>query len=277
MRDIVESYRISFRRSCGLVELRRASWYYRSRAKDQTVLIMRLKELAITRIRFGYLRLHELLRREGWKVNHKRVYRLYCLLGLQVRIRRKTKRASHVRVPLGAPETSNEHWSMDFVSDMLDNGRRFRALTVVDKFSRECPAVEADFSLTARKVILCLDRLKVTRGLPKVITVDNGSEFYSREMDSWAYRNGVQLDFIRPGKPVENAFIESFNGRLRDECLNVNLFFSLDDAREKIEAWRVDYNTLRPHSSIGNLAPEEYAKTHKKGLQKDGTFYLKTV
>jgi putative transposase len=238
---------------------------------------MRLRELAITRIRFGYLRLHELLRREGWMVNHKRVYRLYCLLGLQVRIRRKTKRASHVRVPLGVPETPNEHWSMDFVSDMLDNGRRFRALTIVDNFSRECPAVEADFSLTARKVILCLDGIKATRGLPKAIRVDNGSEFYSREMDSWAYRNGVQLDFIRPGKPVENAFIESFNGRLRDECLNANLFFSIEDARTKLEAWRVDYNTQRPHSSIGNLAPEEYARIHKKGLQKAGTFNLESV
>ena len=277
MREIVESYRIAFRRSCGLIELNRTTWYYQSRAKDQTALIMRLKELAMARIRFGYLRLHELLRREGWRVNRKRVYRLYVMLELQLRIRRKTKRASHVRVPLGVPETPNEHWSMDFVSDCLDNGRRFRALTVVDNFSRECPAVEADFSLTANKVISCLDRLKATRGLPKAIRVDNGSEFYSREMDSWAYRNGVQLDFIRPGKPVENAFIESFNGRLRDECLNANLFFSIEDARQKLEAWRIDYNTQRPHSSIGNLAPEEYARKHKNGLQKAKTFYLKTV
>jgi putative transposase len=157
VREIVECYRIAFRRSCGLIELGRSSWYYRAHGQDQTALIMRLRELAVARIRFGYLRLHELLRREGWKVNHKRVYRLYCLLGLQVRIRRKTKRASHVRVPLGVPETPNEHWSMDFVSDMMDNGRRFRALTVVDNFSRECPTVEADFSLTARKVISCLD------------------------------------------------------------------------------------------------------------------------
>lgn len=259
------------------MEFRRASFYYQSHAKDQTPLMMRLKELAMTRVRFGYLRLHELLRREGWKINKKRVYRLYRLMELGLRIRRRTKRASHLRVPMGKPETPNEHWSMDFVADRLDNGRRFRILTVVDNFSRECPAVEVDYSLNSGKVISCLDRVKYSRGLPKAITVDNGSEFYSREMDSWAYRNGVKLDFIRPGKPVENAFIESFNGRLRDECLNANLFDSIDDARQKLEAWRIDYNTARPHSSIGNLAPEEYARRHKSGLQEGRILKLKTV
>lgn len=259
------------------MELRRASFYYQSQAKDQAPLMMRLKELAMTRVRFGYLRLHELLRREGWKVNKKRVYRLYRLMELGLRIRRRTKRASHLRVPMGKPETPSEHWSMDFVADRLDSGRRFRILTVVDNFSRECPAVEVDYSLNSGKVISCLDRVKYSHGLPKAITVDNGSEFYSREMDSWAYRNNVKLDFIRPGKPTENAFIESFNGRLRDACLNANLFDSIDDARKKLEVWRIDYNTARPHSSIGNLAPEECARRHKSGLREGQNLKLKSV
>jgi len=205
--------------------------------------------------------LYELLRREGWLVNHKRIHRLYVLLGLQVRIRRKIKRASHVRVPLAQAQRVNEHWSMDFMADQLDNGRRFRVLTIVDNYSRECPLLEVDHSLTAHRVVVCLDRLKTERGLPRAITVDNGSEFFSRAMDSWAYRNQVKLDFIRPGRPVENAFIESFNGRLRDECLNTQVFLSLEDARAKLEAWRRDYNTRRPHSSIGNLSPSEFVKT----------------
>jgi len=199
------------------------------------------------------------------------------MAGLQINIRRKIKRASHTRVPIARPETRNEHWSMDFVADMLDNGRRFRVLTIVDNFTRECPALLADFSLNAQKVISCLEHLRLTRGLPKAITVDNGTEFASRAMDSWAYQNKVQLDFIRPGKPVENAFIESFNGKLRDECLNTNAFLSLDDARQKVEAWRRDYNACRPHSAIGNLTPEEFARQQKLDPQKADFFYLAPV
>jgi putative transposase len=263
-----EAYRVSIRRTCGLMGLERSSFYYRSLAKDLTALIVRLKELARIRTRFGYRRLYELLRREGWRVNHKRIHRLYVLHGLQLSLRRKQKCASQVRVPLGKAQRANEAWSMDFVSDVLDNGRRFRILTIVDQFSRECPLLEADGSLTAPKVVACLERLKVERGLPTTITVDNGSEFYSRVMDAWAYQNGVKLDFIRPGKPVENAFIESFNGRLRDECLNTQVFASLEDAREKLEAWRVDYNLFRPHSAIGNLPPSEFARTRLAAFEK---------
>ena len=229
---------------------------------------MRLVELARVRVRFGYRRLYELLRREGWKVNHKRIHRLYVIAGLQLNIRRKVKRASHTRVPIARPETRNEHWSMDFVADMLDNGRRFRILTIIDNFTRECPALLTDFSLNAQKVIFCLELLKVNRGLPRSITVDNGSEFISRAMDSWAYQNKVQLDFIRPGKPVENAFIESFNGKLRDECLNTSAFLTLEDARQKVESWRRDYNTCRPHSAIGNIPPEEFVRQQKQGPPK---------
>lgn len=259
---------MSLRRTCGLIKLNRTTLYYQSRAEDLTALAMRITELARTRVRYGYRRIHELLRREGWRINHKRVHRLYAIMGLQVQIRRKIKRASHTRVPIAQPETSNEHWSMDFVADVLDNGRRFRILTIIDNFTRECPALLADFSLNAQKVIACLEGIKNTRGLPKAITVDNGTEFVSRTMDAWAYQNKVQLDFIRPGKPVENAFIESFNGKLRDECLNVHAFATVADAVEKVEAWRRDYNTCRPHSSIGNLAPEEFARQQKQGPPK---------
>ena len=158
--------------------------------------------------------------------------------------------------------------TMDFVEDRMENGRKFRMLTIVDKFSRECPLIVVDFSFDGRKVIEGLELAALNRKLPSSITVDNGTEFYSRAIDSWAYQNNVRLDFIRPGKPVENAFIESFNGKLRDECLNTNVFFSIEDARRKIEAWRIDYNTCRPHSSVKNMAPAEYTESHKTGLQK---------
>ena len=272
-----EAYRVSIRRTCGLMGLERSSFYYRSLAKDLTALVLRLKELARVRTRFGYRRLYELLRREGWQVNHKRIHRLYVLHGLQMSLRRKEKRASHVRVPLGKASRANEHWSMDFMSDVLENGRRFRILTIVDQFSRECPLLEADASLTAPRVVTCLERLKDSRGLPTAITVDNGSEFYSRAMDAWAYRNGVKLDFIRPGKPVENAFIESFNGRLRDECLNTEVFASLEEAQQKLEAWRVDYNLFRPHSAIGNLPPSEFARTRLAAFEHPEILNLQPV
>jgi putative transposase len=220
---------------------------------------MRMREIAQVRRRFGYRRIHVMLRREGWAVNHKRVYRLYRLEGLSVRTKKRKKRASHLRVVPTAPVQVNERWSMDFVQDTLDDGRRFRALTLVDVFTRECLALLADSSLSGHKVAALLDQVAANRSYPKQITVDNGTEFYSKAMDSWAYRNGVQLDFIRPGRPMENGYIESFNGRLRDECLNGELFLSLVDAREKLEAWRRDYNEHRPHSSIGNLTPIEFA------------------
>jgi len=183
------------------------------------------------------------LRREGWKVNHKRVHRLYCLEGLNLRAQNKRRRIRSLQRPDRPLATRlNESWSMDFVSDALFNGRRFRALTVVDNFSRECLAIEADQGMRGEQVVKVLERLKYVRGLPEVIRVDNGSEFISKAMDKWAYDNQVKLSFSRPGKPVDNAFIESFNGSFRDECLNVNWFLSIQDARQKIEAWRKDYN-----------------------------------
>jgi putative transposase len=195
-------------------------------------------------------------------VNHKRVYRIYGEEGLMVRTKLRKKRASQLRPIAPKPTTRNERWSMDFVADTLLDGRRFRVLTVVDNFTRECPIIEAGISLTGKSVVEQLERLARGRGLPRSITVDNGSEFISKALDYWAYQHDVKLDFIRPGKPVENAFIESFNGRLRDECLNANIFVSIADAKQKLERWRQDYNENRPHSSIGDLTPNEFAKQH---------------
>lgn len=259
VQTLTGQYGVSSRRACGLVQVHRSTFYYASHRQDDRALRMRLRDLAAARPRFGYRRLYVLLRREGWQVNHKRIYRLYGEEGLSVRTKYRRKRASHCRVTPVMPFAPNQRWSMDFVADTLDDGRRFRALTVVDLFTRECLVIEADFSLPGRRVTSVLDRISMVRSLPKIITVDNGSEFISKEMDSWAYRRGVQLDFIRPGRPVENAHIESFNGRLRDECLNAELFLTLEDARQKLAEWKSDYNKSRPHSSLGDLSPVEFA------------------
>lgn len=251
---------VSQRRACEVVGIGRSSYRYVSHRRDDRALRMRLRELAQARPRFGCRRLHILLRREGWKINHKRTYRIYCEEGLSVRTKKRRKRASQLRILPAPPEAPNERWSMDFVADSLDSGRRFRALTVVDLFTRECLAIEADVGLTGRKVARTLERIAVLRGYPKVITVDNGSEFYSKEMDQWAFTHSVRLDFIRPGKPVENAFIESFNGRLRDECLNGEIFVDLEAARRRLLEWKRDYNEHRPHSSLGDSSPKEFAE-----------------
>ncbi len=220
---------------------------------------MRLREVAATRVRFGYRRLTVLLRRDGWRVNAKRIYRLYTEEGLMVRTKHRTKAAGRSRVPQPGATVPNQRWSMDFMSDRVADGRWFRILTVVDQFTRECLCLLADQSLTGEKVAQALEPVVAQRGAPRSITVDNGSEFASRIMDAWAYRQGIQLDFIRPGKPVENGFIESFNGRLRDECLNVEVFFTLEDVREKLARWRTDFNLLRPHSALQDQAPASFA------------------
>lgn len=225
------------------MRIERSLYYYRPHRDRQEGLRMRLKELAAARPRFGYLRLHMLLQREGWKVNRKRVYRLYREEGLQVRTKkRKKKIATHVRAPQSEAMRRDERWSMDFVSDQLVGGRRFRVLTLVDLYSRECLALRAGFSLKGGDVAAVLDGLKRNGRKPKTITVDNGSEFTSKELDTWSYLNDVKLDFIRPGKPVENCYIESFNGKLRDECLNMNLFFTLAQVEQTMRNWLHDYN-----------------------------------
>ena len=252
-------------RACRLAQFSRAAWYRKSRAKDQTALRLRIRELAHARPRFGFLRIWVLLRREGWRVNKKRVRRLYRLEGLQLRmrVRRRKHQALH-RGPAPTPTGPKERWSMDFVHDALADGRPFRILTVVDQWSRQSPLLEVAARQSGQTVGEALDRVLPGPERPRSITVDHGTEFQSRALEDWAYRRGVQLDFIRPGKPVENAFIESFNGRLRDECLNVHQFESLADAQAKIEAWRIDYNQRRPHSSLGHLTPNEFARQRQE-------------
>ena len=256
--EILEDYGISERRACRLLSLARSTYYYQSRAKDDRALRMRLKELAYARPRYGYRRLTVLLQREGWEVNHKRIYRIYREEELLVRTKRRKRRAAQRRLqPLPATRVG-EHWSIDFVSDQLADGRRFRVLTAIDQVSRECVCLEVAQKLPAEAVTAALDRAIWSYGQPNVITSDNGTEFTSNHFDRWAYKRGIGLDFITPGRPVENAFIESFNGKFRDECLNMHWFESLDQARRLIERWRIEYNETRPHSSLGNRAPAAY-------------------
>ncbi len=250
---------MSERRACDVLRIGRSSLRYHSRARDQIALRMRLRDLAATRVRYGYRRLHVLLQREGWHVNHKRVYRLYRLEGLGLRLKQRRKRVSAVRVMAPPATKPNERWAMDFMTDSLYDGRRFRMLTLVDTVTRECPVIEVGQSVTGQRVVAVHNRLKVTRGLPHVIAVDNGPEFISKALDAWAHANGVQLEFSRPGTPTDNPYIEAFNGRLREECLDRHWFASLEDARRTIENWRQDYNTERPHGALGNVTPQACA------------------
>ena len=199
-------YQISTRRACEVLSFERSSFYYRSRKNPQVELRMRIRELAAVRVRFGYRRLHILLLREGWQINHKRVYRLYKEEGLSLRLKSKKKRTSQPRVPMPVPTAPNQVWSMDFMADRMADGRQFRLLTLVDNFSRVSPAIEVDFSLTGKRVVEVLERLKQTNGLPQAIKVDNGSEFISKVVDGWAYKNNVKLEFSRPERPIDNLW-----------------------------------------------------------------------
>ncbi|WP_441351627.1 IS3 family transposase [Tardiphaga sp. vice278] len=249
-------WKVSIRRACSTLRIDRALYGYKSKRGDQAALKHRIREICETRVRYGYRRVHVLLLREGWDVNVKRVYRLYRELSLQLRNKTPKRR---VKAKLREDRTDavqvNETWAMDFVHDQLATGRKIRVLTIVDTFSRFSPAVDPRFSYRGEDVVVTLERICKTVGYPKTIRVDQGSEFISRDLDIWAYQKGVVLDFSRPGKPTDNSFIESFNGKFRSECLNTHWLLSLDDARQKMEDWRRDYNEVRPHSAIGNKAP----------------------
>jgi putative transposase len=256
---------LSVTRACGLVGISRSLYGYRSRRSPGLELRDRIAELAAHKRRYGYRRIHVLLRREGWSVNHKRTYRLYREQGLMVRKRKRKRIGLAERLVLPKPSAPNESWSMDYVADALIDGRKLRALTIVDDFSKECLAIEVDTSLPGSRVVAVLERLRELRGLPASITVDHGPEFEGQALDAWAYKRAVRLAFIRPGKPIENAYVESFNGRFRDECLNEHWFLSMQHARSVIEAWRIEYNTERPHSSLDDLTPEEFRHAHASG------------
>jgi len=246
--------------------IHRTTYQYIPAEENDTFLRSRICEIAETRIRYGFWRVFILLRREGWKDNHKRVYRIYKEEGLNLRTKRprRSKAAAH-RMERPEISTINQCWSMDFVADQLFNGSRFRALTIVDNFSRKCMAIHADQSIKGADVVDILNRLKhEEHEIPKRIQVDNGSEFISKNLDQWAYANNITLDYSRPGKPTDNPFIESFNGSFRDECLNSNWFLSLLDAKHKIEQWRRDYNEFRPHSSLNDLTPNEVHSEQNK-------------
>jgi putative transposase len=249
---------VSERRAIRFTGFPRSTVRYRSVREPQTALVARIHILAAERPRWGYRWIHRLLVREGWPVNRKRVQRLYRAEGLAVRRRRKRRRSAMPR-PLRPELTGpNQRWSLDFMQDALSTGRRFRCLTVLDEYSREALAVHVAYSIPAIEVIAVLERLRHERGLPAVLITDNGSEFTSRAFDAWAYARDVKLDFIQPGKPYQNAFIESFNGTLRDDCLNLHWFMSITGARATIETWRHDYNHVRPHSSLGERTPAEF-------------------
>ena len=256
-----ERFAVSERRACGLVGIGRSTLRYQGRGReDEAWLRQRLRDLAKERPRFGYRRLHVLLLREGVRVNHKRVERLYRDEGLAVRRRKRKRTAWDVRGPVCPATAPDDQWGLDFLSDALAWGRRIRLLAVLDIFTREALAIEVDTSLPGERVVRALQQLAEARGVPEQIVLDNGPELAGKALDQWAYERGVRLRFIEPGKPVQNAFTESFNGRLRDECLNQHWFLNLADARRTVEAWRVDYNRSRPHSSLGYRTPEEFRR-----------------
>ena len=269
-----EAYEVSQRRACQVVSADRTSMRYRSIRPSDAELRARLHELAAVRRRFGYRRLLILLRREGTLVNHKKLRRLYCEERLQVRRRGGRKRALGTRAPLALPQAPNQRWSLDFVSDQLSDSRRFRILTVVDDFTRECLALVADTSLSGLRVGRELDLVMAQRGRPSSIVSDNGTELTSAAILRWSQDCSVEWHYIAPGKPTQNAFIESFNGRLRDELLNETLFRSLDHARDMLAIWKEDYNTVRPHGAIGNVPPAIYAKLSDPMKQRDGSLEL---
>jgi len=256
----MKHYSISERLACRLVQLARTTKRYAPRSRaDEAGLRKRLRELAAVRPSFGYRRLGALLRREGLLLNDKRVHRLYREERLSLR-RKRRKRLRRGLAPSAAPSRRNQRWSMDFVSDAVAGKRSFRAFTLVDDHTRECLAIEADTSITGERVTRVLDRVTAERGCPQALLSDNGPEFTSRVMEAWAFERQLRQEFIEPGKPTQNAFIESFNGRLREECLNRSWFTSLADARRQLETWRTDYNTVRPHSSLEYQTPSEFAR-----------------
>ena len=262
---LLNQYQVSIRRACASVLLCRAMFFYKAKPRDDRALAMRMREIANTRVRYGFKRILTLLRREGYTDNHKRVYRIYKKEGLNLRNKRPRRNRSGIhRLERLETQAINRVWSMDFVQDALFNGERFRVLTVVDNYSKTCLGLMVGKSLKGIDVVQELSRICLIENCkPERIQCDNGSEFISKEVDLWAYTNGITMDFSRPGKPTDNPYVESFNGKFRDKCLNINWFLSMEDATEKIENYKWEYNHFRPHSSINNLTPKEFVILHQ--------------
>jgi putative transposase len=268
---MIEQFQLSERRACRLVGLSRDSFRNPPMASEQTqALRCRIVDIAHQRRRFGYRRVHDLLRRDFPGVNHKRVYRLYREANLAVRKRKKSKRPLNERVPLQLAKAVNEVWSMDFVSDSLSNGRRLKYLTVADDFSHECVDITVDFGISGEYVTRLLDRAAVFRGYPDMVRTDNGPEFTSRVFMAWAQTHGIRHILIQPGRPMQNGYIESFNGKFRDEHLNESWFETLQQARNAASIWKQDYNQVRPHSSVGRIPPAEFAHLHRQRAANEG-------
>lgn len=269
---LVEHHRCSKRRACRLVRQHRSNEYYRSVKDPRNDLRAPMKEIAQVRVRYGYRRIHVLLKREGWTLGKHQMYRLYGEEQLQLRSKLPKRRKMLVnrreRVQADRPDAI---WGLDFVADQLADGTRFRALTIVDVFSREALAIEVGKRLGAEHVVASLNRLVAQRQAPRYLFADNGSEFSGRLLDLWAYHHQVQIDFSRPGKPTDNSFVETFNGSLRDECLNVHWFETMEDAKRSIEAWRQDYNESRPHMALEGRSPAEFARGLGARAQSTGS------
>jgi putative transposase len=266
----IEEKGYSQRRACGLIGMEPKTYRYASTRPDDAGVRARLRALAAERRRFGYRRLHILLRREGVSLNHKKLFRLYREEKLTVRRRGGRKRALGTRTPMTLPQGLNQRWSLDFVSDVLADGRRFRVLVIVDDFTRECLALVADTSLSGRRVVRELDSIIERRRQPLMIVSDNGTELTSHAILRWQQERGVEWHYIAPGKPIQNAFVESLNGRFRDECLNEHVFQGLPAVRRIVEAWRIDYNLHRPHTSLGGLTPNEFATRSRQDHDQNG-------
>jgi putative transposase len=265
-----EAYLMSQRQAFGVVQLNRSSGRYECVERADNSLIERIKAIALKRRRFGYRRIFVLLKREGVVVNHKKVYRLYREAGLTARKRKGRKKARGTRMKRDVVSHSNERWSLDFVFDQLSDGRRIKLMTVVDEYTRESLGVSVARSIKGKDVVEGLKAIIAVRGKPQEIQSDNGSEFTGNVVQGWAYEAGIEWGFIEPGKPVQNCYIESFNGKIRDECLNENWFETVAEAETLIEIWRNDYNHYRPHSSLKGMTPEAFAREEKESFMKVG-------
>ena len=271
VRYLQTAYNCSERKACATLSVNRCTARHQPMPVNDAALRARMKEIAEVRRRFGAPRIHVLLRREGLVVNHKRTERIYREENLSLRFRKIKKRFSRLRSPTDLPEGPDQKWGMDFVSDQLDSGRRIKILTIIDLWDRSSPALEVDLSISGQRVATVLEHLRIRGRIPKIIHVDNGPEFTSLALENWASSHGVKLEFSRPGTPTDNGHVESFNGRLRDECLNQHLFLSLSDARKRIDNWRNDYNENRPHSALNWMTPNQYRKKHSHPLPTEST------